>query len=53
MSGLFGKGVFISTEYLPDKQCDNCNDNILHGYNLNYKDDFNKTDEVISLLKQK
>ena len=53
MSGLFGKGIFISTEYLQDKQCDNCNDNILHGYNLVYKDDFNKTDQVIDLLKQK
>ena len=53
MSGLFGKGIFISTEYLQDKQCDNCNDNILHGYNLVYKDDYNNTDKVIDLLKQK
>ena len=55
MSGFFGKGMFISTEFHEGKQCENCDDSILYGYNLlhNQVDDYNNTDTVVDLLKQK
>ena len=55
MSGFFGKGMFISTELVEGKKCDKCGDFTEYGYNLlhNQVDDYNNTDTVINLLKQK
>ena len=55
MSGFFGKGMFISTEFQEGKKCEDCNDFTEYGYNLmhNQVDDYNNTDTVINLLKQK
>ena len=55
MSGFFGKGTFISTEFLEGKKCDKCGDFTEYGYNLmhNQVDDYNNTDVVINLLKYK
>ena len=55
MSGFFGKGMFISTEFVEGKKCDKCVDFTEYGYNLLHHqvDDYNKTNEVIALLKQK
>lgn len=53
MSGFFGNGIFISTEFIKDEKCNSCKDFTLYGYNLMHDlvDDYNNTDNVISLLK--
>jgi hypothetical protein len=53
MSGFFGNGIFISTEFIKDEKCSSCKDFTLYGYNLmhNLVGDYNNTDDVISLLK--
>jgi len=53
MSGFFGNGIFISTEFIKDEKCSSCKDFTLYGYNLMHDlvDDYNNNDNVISLLK--
>jgi hypothetical protein len=55
MSGFFGNGVYISTELIDKKTCNLCNEIILHDYNLKHEnvDDYNNTDVVVNLLKNK
>jgi peroxiredoxin family protein len=52
MSGFFGNGIFISTEFNEGKLCKSCKDVVIYEKNLmhNLVDDYNDTDNVIRLL---
>jgi hypothetical protein len=53
MSGFFGNGVFVATEFDSGKKCDDCHDWTLYGYNLPHENvaDYHDTTSVVEILK--